>query len=148
MGGAVHAPSGSGETNSAFGLPRRFHVSGNDTSPSVWEEDIPNGAGPPRHIHHAATEIFVVRSGRLLFEADGVQFEAGPGDTVTIPPGTVHAFKGLAPEGSVAVIVLTPGGGDAFFRQVESEGLSPETDMPRIAQIASETDLEFAGPPL
>lgn len=148
MGGAVHTPSGSGEPNSAFGLPRRFHVSGSDSLPSVWEEDVPEGAGPPRHIHKTAAELFVVRSGRLLFEADGVQFEAGAGDTVTIPPGTVHAFKGLAPEGSVALIVLTPGGGDAFFRQVESEGLSPETDMPRIAQIALETDLEFAGPPL
>lgn len=148
MAGVVHTASGSGELNTAFGLPRRFHTIGSQQVPSLWEEDVPLDAGPPRHIHTTSTELFIVRSGRLLFEADGAQFEAGEGDTVMIPPGTVHAFKGLASEGSVAFIILTPGGGDAFFRAVEAEGLSPETDMPRIAEIAATADIEFAGPPL
>ncbi|WP_299649561.1 cupin domain-containing protein [uncultured Tateyamaria sp.] len=148
MGGAVHTPAGAGAPNDAFGLPRRFHVTGDATLPSVWEEDVPEGAGPPRHIHTSAAELFVVRTGRVLFEADGAQFEAGAGDTVLIPMGVPHAFKGLAPDGSVVLITLSPGGGDAFFRAVSDEGLSPATDMPRITELAELYDVAFVGPPL
>ena len=148
MPGAGHTPAGGGDSNDAFDLPRRFHVGGDTSLPSVWEEDIPEGAGPPRHIHKIAAEVFVIRKGRVLFEADGRQFEAGEGDTVTIPPGVVHAFKGLDPDGSVALIILTHGGSDGFFRAVSAEGLRPDTDMPRIAALAAEYDMEFVGPPL
>lgn len=147
-GKAVHTPAGSGAPNDAFGLPRRFHVEGNATTPSVWEEDVPEGVGPPRHIHTNSAELFVVLRGRVLFEADGDQFEAGQGDTVLIPMGTVHAFKGLDADGSVVLIMLSPGGGDAFFRAVAGEGLSPDTDMPRISELAAAHDVEFVGPPL
>lgn len=148
MAAPVHTPSGGGLENRAFDLTRRFHVEGDATLPSVFEEDVPQGAGPPRHIHHKESELFAIRSGRVLFEAAGQQFEATTGDTVFVPAGTVHAFKGLAAEGSVLLITLTPGGGDAFFRQVEAEGLSPASDMARISEIAAANDLEFTGPPL
>ncbi|WP_299617938.1 cupin domain-containing protein [uncultured Tateyamaria sp.] len=148
MSGAVHTPAGGGAANDAFGLTRRFHVDGDATLPAVFEEDVPHGAGPPRHIHNAATELFVILRGRVLFEADGETLEAGPGDTVFIPPGVVHAFKGLAPEGSVVLITLTPGSGADLFRRVAAEGLKAPDDMPRIAEIAAQTDLTFVGPPL
>lgn len=48
----VHAPAGVGNLNRAFDLSRRFHVQGDHTLSSVFEEDVPEGAGPPRHIHH------------------------------------------------------------------------------------------------
>lgn len=147
-GGAVHTPAGGGQANNAFGLERRFHVDGNATLPAVFEEDVPQGVGPPRHIHQTATELFVILRGRVLFEADGVEMEAGAGDTVLIPPGTVHAFKGLAEDGSVVLITLTPGDGADLFRRVAAEGLSVPQDMPRITEIAAEADLTFVGPPL
>ncbi len=148
MAGAVHTPAGGGAPNDAFGLSRRIHVQGNAHIPSVWEEDIPEGAGPPRHIHTNAAEVFVVLRGRLLFEADGHQFHADAGDTVVIPMGTVHAFKGAAPEGSVALITLSPGGGEGLFVAATDRGLGPQSDPADIAALGAEFDVTFAGPPL
>lgn len=148
MPGAVHTPAGGGAPNDAFGLPRRIHVSGDVARPSIWEEDIPEGAGPPRHIHTDAAELFVVLRGRVLFEADGAQFEAGAGDTVLIPIGTVHAFKGIAPEGSVVLITLSPGGGDAFFTDASEQGIGPGSDQADIQALGAKHGVEFVGPPL
>lgn len=145
---AVHTPSGGGQPNDAFGFPRRFHVMGDAQTPSVFEEDIPYGAGPPRHIHRDAAELFVVLKGRVLFEADGAQFEAVAADTVLIPIGVTHAFKGMAPEGSVVLITLSPGGGDGFFRAVSEAGLEPGRDMPKISELAAQYGVDFVGPPL
>ncbi|MEM8655170.1 MAG: cupin domain-containing protein [Pseudomonadota bacterium] len=148
MAGAVHTPAGGGARNDAFGLPRRIHVSGDATTPSVWEEDVPEGAGPPRHIHTDATELFVVLRGRILFEADGQPLEAGPGDTVLIPMGTVHAFKGLAPEGSVVLITLSPGGGDGFFTEASAKGIGPGSEQAEIEALGAKYGVDFVGPPL
>ena len=148
MADAVHTPAGGGAPDAAFGLLRRIHVEGDAQVPSVWEEDIPEGAGPPRHLHTTSAEVFVILSGRLLFAADGVQFHAGAGDTVVIPPGTVHAFKGAAPEGSVALITLSPGGGAGLFLEATERGLGPQTDPDVIAALGAKYDVEFAGPPL
>ena len=148
MPGAVHTPAGGGAANEAFGLPRRIHVSGDATVPSVWEEDIPDGAGPPRHIHTDAAELFAVLKGRVLFEADGAQFEAGSGDTVLIPMGTVHAFKGVASEGSVVLITLSPGGGDGFFTEASEKGIGPGSDQAEIEALGARYGVEFVGPPL
>ena len=148
MPGAVHTPAGKGMPDAAFGLPRRIHVSGDATIPSVWEEDVPEGAGPPRHIHTTAAELFVVLQGRVLFEADGRQFEAGAGDTVLIPMGTVHAFKGIARDGSVVLITLSPGGGDGFFTEATARGISAGSDPAEVAALGAKYDIEFTGPPL
>lgn len=148
MGGAVHTPSGGGARDNAFGLPRRIHVSGDADTPSVWEEDVPEGVGPPRHIHTTAAELFVVLRGRILFEADGAQFEAGASDTVLIPMGTVHAFKGLASDGSVVLITLSPGGGDGFFTEATARGIGPGSDQADIEALGAKYDVEFVGPPL
>lgn len=148
MTGAVHTPAGGGVPNDAFGLPRRFHVQGDASIPSVWEEDVAEGVGPPRHVHTTAAELFVVLRGRVLFEADGTAFEAGQGDTVMIPMGTVHAFKGLAPDGSVVLITLSPGGADGLFRDATALGVGPHSDPDDIAALGARYDVTFVGPPL
>ena len=142
--------AGEGPRNDAFGLPRTFKVLPEEAGGelAVWEESVPEGVGPPLHVHEGQRELFVVLEGRLRFRCGDETTEVGAGAVVLIPPDTPHAFRGLAPEGSRCLITLTPGSGARFFLDVEAEGLNPGEHMPRIAEIARRHGLSFVGPPL
>lgn len=133
----------------AFGLKRWFLVASEDTggSLSTWIEEVPAGAGPPLHVHHREPEVFTVLSGRLTFALGDERLSAGPEETVVIPRGTPHTFKNEGAEPARALITLSPGGGEQFFRDVSAEGLGPD-QMERIVEIAESYGLEFVGPPL
>ena len=150
-GGApiVHGP-GEGEPNGAFGLRRWFRITAADTGGAfcLFEEEIPEGAGPPLHIHHEERETFAVLSGQVRFHCEGREAVLGPGSTVMIPAGARHAFRGVGPGVSRVLVMLSPGRGEGFFRAVEAEGLRPGADMARIEEIAKRFALEFVGPPL
>ena len=149
MGALIHRP-GEGEENGAFNLRRRFRVTAAATggAMALWEEEIPPGAGPPLHVHRRENELFTVLSGRVRFHCDGEEADVGPGATVYIPAGAPHTFLGLGPETATVLVMLSPGKGEGFFRDVEAEGLTPPADMARIVEIAARYDLEFVGPPL
>jgi quercetin dioxygenase-like cupin family protein len=58
-----------------------------------WELVLaPGGRVPSSHAHPEQEECFTVLEGQLKFRVAGRRVTAGPGDTVRIPPGTVHHF--------------------------------------------------------
>jgi quercetin dioxygenase-like cupin family protein len=67
-------------------------------SPEVAEIEVrlgPGGSGGGNalaHVHPKADEEFTVRSGRLNVSINGVSHILGPGETITVPRGTVHFF--------------------------------------------------------
>ena len=66
------------------------------------------GFGPPLH-RHVETEVFRVIEGRYLYEVDGERFEAGEGDTVSVPDGAAHAFVNIADTPSRQLVMMIPG---------------------------------------
>ena len=50
------------------------------------------GEGPGLH-SHPYSETWIVRRGKALMSADGVDVEVGPGDVMVVSPGTPHKFK-------------------------------------------------------
>jgi quercetin dioxygenase-like cupin family protein len=50
------------------------------------------GGGVPPHIHPHQTEVFEVVEGEMTFTAGRSKQRAGPGESVTVPPGTRHAY--------------------------------------------------------
>lgn len=50
----------------------------------------PGAAGPPKHFHEGFTEVFEVREGTLVLELGDETRRLGPGERVSIPPGTPH----------------------------------------------------------
>lgn len=138
---------GEGQANHAF-LTRHFRLTPDETGGvmALWEEEIPEGVGPPLHAHHDAQELFVVLEGNVRFRCSGRDVDVGPGATVLIPQRAEHTFKGLGPGTARVLVQLVPGRGIGFFR--DTEGLSPETDMDAIRKIARKYDLEFVGPPI
>jgi mannose-6-phosphate isomerase-like protein (cupin superfamily) len=144
----IHSRPGSGAENHAFGLTRRIRVATGQTGDAfaIWEEEIPEGSGPPLHVHEREHEVFTVMSGRVRFRVEDAEVEAGPGDVVVVPPGTPHTFKGLSD--AVALVQLSPGPASRFFGAVTEAGLTPERDMDRITEIAAAHNIRFVGPPL
>jgi quercetin dioxygenase-like cupin family protein len=72
-----------------------------------WELVLaPGGRVPSSHAHPEQEECFTILEGQLRFRVGGRRLLAGPGDTVRIPPGTVHHFANAGP-GPVRVAVRT-----------------------------------------
>jgi mannose-6-phosphate isomerase-like protein (cupin superfamily) len=72
-----------------------------------WELVLaPGGRVPSSHAHPRQEECFTVLEGRMRFRVGGRRRLAGPGDTVRVPPGTVHHFANAGP-GPARVAVQT-----------------------------------------
>lgn len=52
---------------------------------SIVDSLSPVGSGPPRHVHEAEDEIFVILGGQCKFWIEGKEFMRGPGETAFIP---------------------------------------------------------------
>jgi len=52
----------------------------------------PGGHVPASHVHPEQEERFTVLEGRMRFRRGLHVLVAGPGETVAVPPGTVHRF--------------------------------------------------------
>ena len=62
-----------------------------------WELVLaPGGRVPSSHAHPEQEERFTVLEGRMRFRVGGRRITAGPGQTVTVPPGTVHHFANVS----------------------------------------------------
>jgi quercetin dioxygenase-like cupin family protein len=67
-------------------------ATGEETGGSIgfFEGTTSPGAGPARHIHHGADELFYVLEGQFQFLAGEQLVSAPPGTFIFIPRGTVH----------------------------------------------------------
>lgn len=87
----------------------------------------PGYAALPLHRHGAATTTLHVVAGRLRVRIGDATRDLGPGDAVTVPPGTWHTVwnprpadpaerDGLAPgERATYLAVVAPGGVEAMY---------------------------------
>jgi mannose-6-phosphate isomerase-like protein (cupin superfamily) len=66
-----------------------------DTAGAVLDWELllaPGGRVPSSHAHPEQTETFTVVAGRMKFRVGWRRLIAVPGQTVRVPPGTVHHF--------------------------------------------------------
>jgi quercetin dioxygenase-like cupin family protein len=74
-------------------------------STSVLRNWVEPGVAIPRHLHEYE-EIVVVEQGEIWVEIDGVRHQAGPGQTVIIPPRAAHAWG--THQGKAQVLFIWP----------------------------------------
>ncbi len=115
---------------------------------SVVDTVSPPRSGPPRHIHHDADEAFVMLTGECEFWLEGERFNRGPGQTAFVPRGAEHTFRVIGDKPSRHLVILTPGGFEAFFVEMAKGAFRIPQDMPSIIEIAARHHLTFTGPPL
>ena len=114
----------------------------------MFEVVTPPGDGPPRHIHHAEDEAFIVLTGELEVWMNGETSFAGPGQTVFIPRGAEHAFRNCGAAPSRHIAIVTPGGFEHFFEEMVAGDLRIPEDMPAVIEAGKRHRLTFTGPPL
>jgi quercetin dioxygenase-like cupin family protein len=115
---------------------------------SVVDSVGPHGSGPPRHVHEREDETFVLLSGECEFWLDGRTFTKRAGESAFIPRGHEHTFRVVGGQPSRHLIILTPGGFEAFFAEMAQGGFSVPEDMDQIGASAARHSLRFTGPPL
>ena len=115
---------------------------------SIVDSLSPLGSGPPRHVHHAEDETFVMLSGTCRLWIAGEGRLVGPGESVFIPRGTEHTFQVVGTEPSRHLVILTPGGFEGFFAEMAAGGFRIPEDMAAIEDSARRHNLSFTGPPL
>jgi uncharacterized cupin superfamily protein len=85
----------------------------------VFEMKIPPGARvPPPHSHTHNEECVYVLEGVLRYSVDEVTRDLQPGDWMSTPRGSVHAFANPGGEMVRALVMLTPDIGERYFRDV------------------------------
>ncbi|MFL5907954.1 MAG: cupin domain-containing protein [Solirubrobacterales bacterium] len=78
------------------------------------------GGGPPPHSHPNGDERFTVEKGQVEFLVGRRKEISGPGDVLTVPRETRHAFKNVGEEEARFRAELMPeptGRGEGFFRE-------------------------------
>lgn len=117
----------------------------------IWAEDtggslgmleaiVPPGEGPPLHVHDREDEFFRVISGRFGFWCSNEYIELGQGGCIALPRGVAHRFQNVGSEQGHLMVMVTPGGFEAFFSAVELG--RPETPAD-VEAIAAEFGLHF-----
>jgi mannose-6-phosphate isomerase-like protein (cupin superfamily) len=80
-----------------------------DISVLDWELVLaPGGRVPSSHAHPEQEERFTVLEGRMRFRVGGRRITAGPGQTVTVPPGTVHHFANASDQPARVAVRTRP----------------------------------------
>lgn len=115
---------------------------------SIVDSTSPVDSGPPRHVHKAEDETFVVLTGEARFWIDGKESHAKTGESVFIPRGTPHTFRITGTEACRHLVILTPAGFEGFFAEMAAGQFGIPDDMPAVIETAARYNLEFVGPPL
>ena len=92
----------------------------------VFEQYSLPGTGVPLHYHEREEETFYVLSGQVEFLMGDTTRLAGPGTTLFVPRRAVHGLKVHGDEPLRLHLTLTPGGGEAMFRELAALGPAPE----------------------
>jgi len=104
----------------------RLPAAATDGALGVFEQYSLPGTGVPLHYHEREEETFYVISGQVEFLMDDTTRLAGPGTTLFVPRRAVHGLKVHGNEPLRLHLTLTPGGGEAMFRELAALGPSPE----------------------
>jgi mannose-6-phosphate isomerase-like protein (cupin superfamily) len=80
-----------------------------DADQLVWELFLdPGGRVPSSHAHPRQQERFTMVAGRMRFRIGDRRMIIGPGERVTVPPGTVHSFANAGPVRAQVLVETTP----------------------------------------
>jgi mannose-6-phosphate isomerase-like protein (cupin superfamily) len=117
---------------------------------SLLEWIAPAGApSPPVHIHHETDEGFYVLDGTYSLLLDGARFDAAASEHVLVPKGHPHTFWNAGNETASCLIVLSPAGFEAYFRELADGLATAESEQAAIEvrrRLSARYDIEVVGP--
>ena len=119
---------------------------------SLIEWDAEAGSpSPPVHIHHRTDEGFYVLEGTFGFLVDADVTNAAAGTHVLAAMGHPHTFWNSGSGPARCLIVLTPPGFEAYFRELApllANADSEEEAIEARRSLSARYDIEVVGPPV
>lgn len=136
-------PRTSGDTHNVLGTLATIKLPSEETDGrlSVIEHDVPKDAGPPPHIHDRADELLYVLAGTFeVVDGDPSEWHlAEAGAVVHVPAGTIHTTRCVS-DGGRLLSVYTPGGDEAFFREIDTVD---QSDIAAVMVLAKRHGMSF-----
>jgi quercetin dioxygenase-like cupin family protein len=136
---ALNRTAGEGRTIGVVGDVYRYLATGAETGGAYALIDaiVPPGGGPPPHVHTREVEGFFVLEGEVTFFLGEAKHVATAGAHVSVPIGTLHAFKNDSTAPARMLILVTPAGLEEMFLEVgvALESGATETAPPSHAEI-------------
>lgn len=110
--------------------------------------ETPGGSqGPPPHVHSNYKEAFLILDGEMEFFVNGTTQTLGPGESIDIPPGTLHTFNNKSDKTCSWINIHSPKGFSKFFRtygiEDGTEGAIEKSVSPEIIQKVLQTARDF-----
>jgi mannose-6-phosphate isomerase-like protein (cupin superfamily)/catechol 2,3-dioxygenase-like lactoylglutathione lyase family enzyme len=93
-------------------------------TPAVIELTVPAGGSPPRYLHEALDDSFLLLDGELVVRCGAETVIARPGTYVVLPRGVEHTFR-VTSRGPARLLLVH--GDDSFLRFIEALG-TPTTE--------------------
>lgn len=114
----------------------------------LFELTIPAGAHvPPPHSHTNNEECVYVLEGVVRYTVDGETRDLAPGDWMSTPRGSVHAFSNPGSATARALVVMTPDIGAQYFVDVAAvAGAGGPPDRTRLLEVMNRYGLVPAAP--
>jgi mannose-6-phosphate isomerase-like protein (cupin superfamily) len=115
-----------------------------------WEARA-GSPSPPVHIHHNTDEGFYVLEGKFGFLVEGLVTHAAPGTHVLVPKSHEHTFWNSGPAPARCLIILSPPGFEAYFRELGpllALAGSDEAAVEARRGLSARFDIEVVGPPV
>lgn len=132
-----------------WGEAVRLRVSRTQTNGAYTMLDYyaPAKFGPPRHVHRQDDELFLIVAGSvLIWTPDEVQ-TAEAGDTVFLPRGKEHTWKGYGDDPIHLQVIVSPGEFECFIPKIVQQRLTAE-DIEALTRVADEAGMDITGPPI
>ena len=107
--------------------------------------------GPPPHFHQGYNEVFLVVEGEMNFVVDGEPRVVKAGESVDLPPNTLHTFGNSSDKPCKWINIHSPKGFLSFFDDVgvdesEQEAVSKSVApsvIEKVMQVAADYDMHI-----
>ena len=121
------------------------------------EAIVPPGLGAPPNHHAGETETFLVLEGTVDFTIEDETRRVGPGQSVLIPDGAVHAFTAIGTDPARVMILNAPGTmHERFFTALGSvvrdgrarpSPMDGPPDVAHVVRVAADAGMTILPPP-
>ena len=115
----------------------------------MMAETPPKVPGPPPHLHHSYKEAFLILEGEMEFMVNGEIRIVKAGESIDIPPKTLHTFGNKSDQACKWINIHSPKGFRDFFEQMgvpaNEQNAQERSVAPEIIQkvITSSADFDM-----
>lgn len=117
---------------------RVWEVAGASTSlqaVGLAHAEVDPGRMLPTHVHRRLSEIYHVVSGTGTMVLNGELHRVTAGDTISLPPGTVHGLYNPGPEPLRLIVATAPVYDPADDCETDPENAPPTSDQSQLNQV-------------